>query len=311
MTMNAYNSTQTAYLKEMGNYLQQQRMAKSLSIDDIASRTFISLAMLKALEEGNIEQLPELVYVQGFIRRYGEVLNLDGEALAKNIPTAEVITPENRQPQAVSAEQRQPITPATATQTLPSPKPPTSPTKQNKGKKTIGGAKKPQYLLYLLLLAGILGGGAYFFYARSTAEFAPQEAINPIESPSEAAIEAIEPSPVVDPSPATIPPPSPSPVATTSQTAPVSLTVQTKEKAWLRVDVDGKKDYEGILAQDSEQTWTGDQSINIRSGNAGAVQISVNQQPFTTFGNPGEVKEATFNADNEDNIEDSSTATGE
>ncbi|WP_013320936.1 helix-turn-helix domain-containing protein [Gloeothece verrucosa] len=83
--MNKLNSSQAKQLREVAAYLKQKRIEQSLSLEQIASRTFIRLHILEALEAAQIEQLPELIYIQGFIRRYGEVLRIDGNSLAKRL----------------------------------------------------------------------------------------------------------------------------------------------------------------------------------------------------------------------------------
>ncbi|MFN6247418.1 helix-turn-helix domain-containing protein, partial [Microcystis sp.] len=70
---------QAAQIKEIGTYLRQKREESCLSMDDIAALTMIRLPMLEALETGNWEKLPELIYVKGFIKRYGDALKIDGK----------------------------------------------------------------------------------------------------------------------------------------------------------------------------------------------------------------------------------------
>ncbi len=91
--MKLLNEAQVEQLKEISNYLLQVRQEKSIRIEEVAAKTHIRLAFLKALEAGEFEELPEPVYVQGFIRRYADVLGLDGAALA-NTFTVNIIPSE-------------------------------------------------------------------------------------------------------------------------------------------------------------------------------------------------------------------------
>ncbi|MCX7596539.1 MAG: helix-turn-helix domain-containing protein, partial [Fischerella sp.] len=84
MTVTSFNEAQQEQLKEIGAYLRQIRQEKSVRIEQITAQTLIRQAFLEALEEGRYQDLPEPVFVQGFIRRYGDALGLDGTALAKN-----------------------------------------------------------------------------------------------------------------------------------------------------------------------------------------------------------------------------------
>jgi cytoskeletal protein RodZ len=84
--VNQLNPVQLEQLKEIGAYLRQLRQEQSISREEVAARTFIPSRLLNALEEGQSEQLPEPVFIQGFIRRYADAINLDGVALAKSFP---------------------------------------------------------------------------------------------------------------------------------------------------------------------------------------------------------------------------------
>ncbi len=56
--------------------------------EEVAAKTYIRMGVLKALEDGQSDQLPEPVFIQALIRRYGDALGLDGTALAKTFPTS-------------------------------------------------------------------------------------------------------------------------------------------------------------------------------------------------------------------------------
>jgi hypothetical protein len=82
-----FNLEQLEQLKEIGGHLRQCRKKQSISIEEIAAKTLIRITLLTALEEAQIDQLPEPVIIRGFIQRYGDTLGLDGAALAKTFPT--------------------------------------------------------------------------------------------------------------------------------------------------------------------------------------------------------------------------------
>ncbi|HEY9597201.1 MAG TPA: RodZ domain-containing protein [Cyanophyceae cyanobacterium] len=86
--MNSLTSVQSEQLQEIGAHLRELRQARAISIEEVAAKTFIPLRLLTALEEGRSEQLPEPIFIQGFIRRYAETLKLDGASFAKNFSTS-------------------------------------------------------------------------------------------------------------------------------------------------------------------------------------------------------------------------------
>ncbi|MBD2302412.1 helix-turn-helix domain-containing protein [Nostoc sp. FACHB-87] len=89
-------------LKEMGAQLWAARQEKSLSLEEMVVITKISRRLLQAIEEGNLEDLPEPVYIQGFIRQYADALGFNGTEFAKAFPvtvipaTPTAVAPVNR-----------------------------------------------------------------------------------------------------------------------------------------------------------------------------------------------------------------------
>ncbi|MEH2297696.1 MAG: helix-turn-helix domain-containing protein [Nostoc sp.] len=83
--MTLLNEAQVEQLKEITTYLRQVRQEKSIRIEEIAAQTLIRAGILQALEEERFEELPEPIFVQGFIRRYGDALGLDGNALSHTL----------------------------------------------------------------------------------------------------------------------------------------------------------------------------------------------------------------------------------
>jgi cytoskeletal protein RodZ len=82
--VNLLNEAQARQLKEISTHLRQVRQEKSISIEEIAAQTLIRLAFLQALDECEFAELPESVYVQGFIHRYADALGLDGATIANS-----------------------------------------------------------------------------------------------------------------------------------------------------------------------------------------------------------------------------------
>ncbi len=75
-----------ACLRQLGQDLRQARESLSLSLSQLHCQTLVPLSHLQALEKGEIDQLPEDVYLRGFICRAGNALGLNGTAMAASIP---------------------------------------------------------------------------------------------------------------------------------------------------------------------------------------------------------------------------------
>ena len=75
-------------LSRVGHYLKGIRTKQGLSLQQVAQRTHIQLKQLKAIETGNSMQLPEAIYVRGFLRRYAQSLGLDGAKISETLCVA-------------------------------------------------------------------------------------------------------------------------------------------------------------------------------------------------------------------------------
>lgn len=77
---------QAERLREIGAYFRQVRLDQQQIIEAIAQETFIQAYQLKAIEAGDINALPQAVYVQGFIKKFAIALGLNGQEIAAGFP---------------------------------------------------------------------------------------------------------------------------------------------------------------------------------------------------------------------------------
>jgi len=65
----------------VGEILRKRREELGLGLEEVSRRTRIKYDYLKALEEGDFENLPVEVYIKGYIREYAKILNIDPEGV--------------------------------------------------------------------------------------------------------------------------------------------------------------------------------------------------------------------------------------
>lgn len=70
-------------LESIGQKLKSAREGQGLSLSDIYQRTKIPVNHLQSIDNGAAEDLPEPVYVSGFIRRYAECVGLNPQSLVE------------------------------------------------------------------------------------------------------------------------------------------------------------------------------------------------------------------------------------
>ncbi len=83
-------------IKEIGFLLKEARHQNSVSLEELAAQTLVRVGLLSAIENGNLQELPEPIYVQAIIRQYANFLGLDGDKLADSIPTKQLHLQKDR-----------------------------------------------------------------------------------------------------------------------------------------------------------------------------------------------------------------------
>ena len=71
------NSKKNSSLKRIGNFIKEARLSRNQSIEELASNLKIGVHQLKAIEDGNEELLPEIVFIKAMVRRISEKLKID------------------------------------------------------------------------------------------------------------------------------------------------------------------------------------------------------------------------------------------
>jgi hypothetical protein len=71
---------------QLGQQIKQLRQTKGITLNQLYNQTYVPLHHLKALEAGQLDRLPEDIFLRGFVRRLGGALGVDGAALAAQIP---------------------------------------------------------------------------------------------------------------------------------------------------------------------------------------------------------------------------------
>jgi cytoskeleton protein RodZ len=70
-------------LEQIGLKLKAARESQGLSLRQIHDRTKIPIGHLQSIDAGSSDDLPEPVYVAGFLKRYGDCVGLNGQSLSE------------------------------------------------------------------------------------------------------------------------------------------------------------------------------------------------------------------------------------
>ncbi|MDJ0658540.1 MAG: DUF4115 domain-containing protein [Crocosphaera sp.] len=95
----------------------------------------------------------------------------------------------------------------------------------------------------------------------------------------------------------------PAPVAVSPQQSqpikkPVIVKVHSKGKLTLKVTVDGKMLFDGVVNKETQKTWEADKNIILEANNAGLILVTFNNQNPKRLGKLGETKKMTYSLAN-------------
>ncbi len=244
-------------LRQIGEELRQKRIEQALSIEKAAAKTLIRQHLLVAIEKGLLDQLPEPVYIQKFIRQYAEALGLDGEQLANRFPTG-------------------------------------NSDRISKGVKPGLGLILPivqlrpihLYVLYIIAIAFAVNT---LSHSLSRNEWQTNN-----QMPLPVVADHPKPALLNDSDKLKSVSATPKPIAENNKQIHIGVTL--KAPSWIRVVADGKMQFQGLLPSGTQRTWVAKDNLTVLAGNAGGVLLTINQKESKQMGNLGEVQELTFAA---------------
>ncbi|MFM7409023.1 MAG: helix-turn-helix domain-containing protein [Cuspidothrix sp.] len=100
---------QSEKLLQLGTQLAGIRQEQNLTLDELVLLTRIPRRLLQAIEEGNLADLPEAIYIQGLIRQFADALGLDGVEFATHFPIGSQSVVLNGTTKGLSIPQLRPV----------------------------------------------------------------------------------------------------------------------------------------------------------------------------------------------------------
>lgn len=257
-------------MDDIGEILRQARINKNMTIQDVHEITKILPRYLKAIEEGQWDALPGVVYAKGYIRSYADAVGVDGDFLIRQFDqllkgsTADAINHEVDLPN-IKAD-----------------------------RDVISSSGRPQSAIWwVLILVGIVAVTVIGYFVLVWSPNARQES-----SPSPPVTEQ-QPAPQAPPKteePITKPEPSPPPppavqlkVASQKTNSAVYAIITDKERfkaeisatggpCWVRITADGKKIWEGTMRAGDKQSAEATDKLTIRLGLPKNADIKIEDQ---------------------------------
>jgi cytoskeletal protein RodZ len=294
---------------EIGDTLKNQRESLGLTLNDVEHYTHVRLHYLQTIENGNFKELPSSVQGRGMIEIYARFLDIDADKLLLRFADGLQAQHADR----VAKE-----------------KTPASKKKAKKPRKTQKASSWKRFLTPDLLIGSSVILVLVIFAIWSTSQVIskrnkesastiPVVAETSLQSPAGQIDEVSTEISMTTPSPVdlismTVTPESFSPgqtelpiVPTTSildgtatetlpviDNAPLQVYVVARQRAYLKVVVDNIVEFEGRVVSGNAYPFSGDEKIELVTGNAAALQIIFNQNDLGTVGAFGQVASLIF-----------------
>lgn len=273
-------------MSSVGETLRRERLRKDLGLDQISRETKISARLLEAIENDRFELLPGGVFARSFVRQYARFLGLDEEELAAELE--KVINPAGDLPSFTGA--------------LPEPAFKVPPVAEWEGASRSNSSVLPALALVVAVMLVCSAVYAWWQRSRRPAPVTPpvataQKAAAPAPKPAEPA--AVTPAVANNPETApqtevsaSAPAPEavPAPVESDNPAATLHVSLTADDDAWVRVWADGRIVVDGVLRPNEVKTVAAVETLRIRTGNAGSLQLTVNGTPAGPLGPKGQVR---------------------
>ena len=295
---------------ELGEKLRGQREILGLSLEDVERHTHLRIHYLKALEAGDLKGLPSPVQGRGMLSNYARFLGMDSDALLLRFAEglqASLTAKQVAEPRRQRVVRHRPVTSVSPLRRLLS------------VDFVIGG------FIVIFLLGFVFWGGTRIAGIRSEeAESTPTPSppsiadvliASPTEELASSTLSAQEDDPDVlsltltpEVASALLPvedqageAPDEDEVGELETPAPpeqdnaaLQVYIIVKQRAWMRVIVDGQVEFEGRVIPGSAYPYSGEESIEILTGNGAALDVFFNQADLGPLGALGEVVQRVF-----------------
>ncbi len=238
-------------MESIGRDFRVAREKKGISLDEASGQTKIHRNILEALEKGNVDEFLSPIYARSFLKKYCLYLGINPEpALARY----DYLHPEGA-PQELAIKPKEQLKVDMSRWVLP------------------GAAVLVCVIVVSLAYLGINN-------------------LKKIRLPEKKKMQVVvTPQQEISKVPQSIPKPAPpkkvkpaEPVSKPLKDEPIILTVRATKDVWLQVKSDGKKMFEDVLKEGSQEKWEANEKIELWCGKADGLELDRDGQSLGPLG---------------------------
>ena len=262
-------------IETAGARLKKIRHERGLSLEDLAKKTKIHLNVLRAIEGDSISDLSP-IYLKGFIKIYCITLGLDPKEYIGSSNQSHKLQGYGLQP---DNQSNKPVLNATVGRPI--------------GERV---EKKPTFIKdasvklvslrpafnFKKIIIFVIFTIVFVFLGVNIIKFISSR--RPIHLKRAKILMPISTSKITVKQPKTL---QTSANANKDLVAGFTLGIFARNKSWVSAKVDGKIIFHGVLARGRSETWHAREKIELSLGDAGAVELQVNDQRFNSLGQRG------------------------
>lgn len=267
-----------AIFNQIGERLQQRRNLLSLSLDDIKSQLHIRTHYLIAIESGSFDDLPSSVQAKGMLANYADFLDLDVDTLLLDF--AEGLQKQRLEKTKPSSDKNLPAKEVST---------------------TVLKLRNFFSLDLLIITAIFIGFAAFVIWGvnRITTSRTPETETTSLPEVADILLATNSPTPQLTSSinaggvtetEENLTPLAETPLFTPAENdSPINVVVVPLQQAWVRILSDSEVVFEGRLLPGNAYDYSGEEKVEILTGNAGALQLFFNDQDLGSLGLIGQV----------------------
>ncbi len=285
-------------MTDIGQLLRQTREAQELSLADVEEQTRIRQRYLNALESGDWDDMPNDVVARGFLRTYTRLLGLDEDEVLSQL---EATQPPITTDAAITDEA---VTEAVAT-------PGYHPIELDLYENSIHRSQRTRrwfglslipviilaYLIYQFALPLLLDRSNGSVAAATPVATLPPEGTPPATPQIVIGETPTSPLPISSPTPdattATAPESTstsePTPTTTATPARQLVLEMNVVLFSWVQISTDGEIVEEALLREPYQGRYVAYTQLELLTGNAAGVELTLNGEPLPPMGEPGEI----------------------
>ncbi len=248
----------------LGSMITKARKDAGLSIDDLSAATNIRAPLLRQIESDNFSQCGGETYARGHLRNIATKLNVDPQLFLTAFEDEQMHVDRSMQDLLVE----------------------NSVMREPRENRKVSWKVLVAISISTLFIAGI---GQILISNNSTPDI--PIALEETTEPSTSAEPTTEPTAAVEEEP------TDEPVISTGEGVEVIITA-TRARSWLFVsDSSGQTLFSGQISRGTSKTFTASEQLNLKVGNAGGVDLTVNGRNLDPIGVDGQVVSVSYGVD--------------